>query len=244
MKDEQYTAFIWEITSTGNMAIETSQISGGLVVFIWSSWPDRQNLFIKSCPLHINLHVYKPLNTTSTTACVHGCVSPCQPTDDKSFQVQLFYWKNKKGAVALVLGPHRLLDRQKNTGRKAVELTDGGIQACAEADRPLWSLIKVVIAVLAQMKNDPDCHTERVVCSKKQFSLDSGLEGTQLPRAASQGPPLPLPSPRDPTQLHLGAPSSPPLCCNGLGLSNARIRNPFWSLCHLSGVVRIYLALA
>lgn len=76
IKDEQYAAFIWEITSTGNMVIEISQISGSLVtVIIRSSWPGWQNLFIKSCPLHINLHVYKPLNTTSVTACVRSCVS-------------------------------------------------------------------------------------------------------------------------------------------------------------------------
>lgn len=48
IKDEQYAAFIWEITSTGNMVIEISQISGSLVtVIIRSSWPGWQNLFIE-----------------------------------------------------------------------------------------------------------------------------------------------------------------------------------------------------
>lgn len=73
-----------------------------------------------------------------------------------------------------------------------MELTDRGIRACAEADQPLWSLIRYW-CFLAQV----DCHTERVVCFKEHLSLGSGLEGTdtrQLPWAASQGPLLSLPS--------------------------------------------------
>lgn len=131
----------------------------------------------------------------------------------------------------MALVPHRLLGRQKNPGRKAVELTDRGIRTCAEADQPLWSLIKLIIgAAWHRWKMILTITQGRVECFKEQFSLDSGLEGTDaphLPQAASQGPPRSLPGPRDLVQLRLGAPSIPPPCCNRLGLSDARIRDPF-----------------
>lgn len=158
------------------------------------------------------------------------------------------YQKSNKGVISLVLGPHQLLHRQKNTGRKAAKLTDQGIQPCAEADWPPWSFIEVVIAAFwPRCKTNPDCRTERAVCFQEQFSPSSGPEDTDtphLPWAASQGCPPSLPRPGGLAQLHLGALSSLFLRWNGLGLSNARIRDPFWSFHHLSGVVQVYLALA
>jgi len=38
--------------------------------------------------------MYKPLHAMSAIACVHRCV--CQPTDNKSFQVQLFTERARK----------------------------------------------------------------------------------------------------------------------------------------------------
>lgn len=162
--------------------------------------------------------------------------------------VSEFYQKSKKGVISLVLGPHQLLGRQKNTGTNAAELTGQGIQPCAEADWPPWSFTEVVTAAFwPGWRINPDCHTERAVCFREQFSLGSGpedIDTPHLPWAASQGCPPSLLSPKGLAQLRLGALSSPLLCWNGLGLSNARIRDPFWSFHHLSGVVQIYLALA
>lgn len=125
IKDEQYTAFIREITSTGNTIIEISQISVSLVVIISSTWPDQQNLLIKSCPLHINLHVYKPLNTMSAIAFLCGCASLCQPTGDRSFQVQIFIEKARKGEFLWSLAHLSCL-----TDRKHREKSSGTDWSC------------------------------------------------------------------------------------------------------------------
>lgn len=80
------------------------------------------------------------------------------------------------------------------------------------------------------MESDPDCHTERALCSQEQLPQGSGLEGTGIPQMSwviSQNPPLSLLSPRDLSQLHLGTLFSTALCCNRLGMKNAGVRGPF-----------------